>query len=66
MKSQKNLCAHGMSSFTKLCQYTKPNAAMVILELKNFLIPWKILLLNLFSVSLLCYLEQKGGGMKNI
>ena len=34
-----------------------PNAAMMILELKIFLITWNILLLNLFSVSLLCWLR---------
>ena len=32
-----------------------PNATMVILKLNIFLIPWKILLLNLFSV--LCWLR---------
>ena len=49
-KPKKNY-AHGLSSFTKL-SVTKWN--MVILEVNIFVIPWKILLLNLFSFSLLC------------
>ena len=57
MKSQKTICGHGMSSFSKLNKKSvnqlnygsSVNAVMKTLELKIFLIPWRILLLNFFS-----------------
>ena len=49
--------AYVLIEWTHLLNFQLPNATMVMLELMIFLIPWKILLLNLFFVSLLCWLR---------
>ena len=49
--------AYALMQWTHLLNCQLPNAPMMILELNIFLIPWNISLLNLFSVSLLCWLR---------
>ena len=48
---------YALMKWTHLLNYQLPNTAMVTLKLNIFLIPWNILLLNLFSVFLLCWLR---------
>ena len=73
MNNQKTISGHGMSSFSKVNKKSvnqvnygsSVNAVMMTLELKIFLIPWKILLLNFFSRSCCTEIDLEVSALKN-